>query len=665
MVVAFHAGLPVHGGFVGVDVFFVISGFVITAMLQREWAANGRLDLKQFYLRRFKRLTPALALTLSFTAVAGVFLLSPFGSQQTTAKTALGAVLLSANFVIARTTGGYFDAPAETNPLLNTWSLSVEEQFYLAFPALLGLAWSWGRRRGRTNAALIAIGIIGTISLAAALLGVAGISFRGSQTLLGFYSPISRTWEFAVGALLALAGDRLSVGPKVKSVLGFVGLGLLIASLFVIDGGVPFPGPWTFVPVVGTLLLLVAGTESSGALTRALSSKPMVKIGDWSYSIYLWHWPLIVLTAVLWPANAWAKGIAALGSVIPALASYRWVEEPLRANQASRGTALARLLVAVLAPPVTAAALLASVAQPRFQSPEMIEAMKAVTTTHAPNERGCMERGPFTPELVSRCVWSAEHAENPPVYLVGDSNAWHFAEGVIDSARDAGRQAWVFTTPSCPLIDALEIAPVGRSRFFPGPWPAQEFAHCRRFSTFTLDWLGRARSGVVLVAALDQYWWDPSLAVGLDGEVPNSSMDHKLDVLRRGLTNTVKTLQSAGHRVVLIQSVPTFRNPAPIWEPRACPAFAVSRSACGRSVPTNTIDAVQAPSRRAIEEVAVKTGADLLDLRKWFCGGGECTTHRDGAWLYMDATHITVSASHALAREFSVVTALREVRERE
>jgi peptidoglycan/LPS O-acetylase OafA/YrhL len=134
LVVAFHSGLPAPGGFIGVDVFFVISGFVIAAMLQREWAITGRLDFARFYMRRFKRLTPALAVIVTVTAAVSAFVLSPFGDQQTTAKTAIGGIFLVANAVIARTTGGYFDAPAETNPLLNIWSLSVEEQFYLVFP---------------------------------------------------------------------------------------------------------------------------------------------------------------------------------------------------------------------------------------------------------------------------------------------------------------------------------------------------------------------------------------------------------------------------------------------------------------------------------------------------------------------------------------------------
>ena len=150
MVVAFHAGLP-PGGFVGVDVFFVISGFVITAMLMREWTSHGRIRLGQFYVRRFKRLTPALALMLSATMVIGLFVLSPLGTQQDAPAPPSGPCCWPPTCVIAKLTGDYFDLEADSNPLLNTWSLSVEEQFYLVFPTLLLVGWLLTRRGGRTS----------------------------------------------------------------------------------------------------------------------------------------------------------------------------------------------------------------------------------------------------------------------------------------------------------------------------------------------------------------------------------------------------------------------------------------------------------------------------------------------------------------------------------
>lgn len=267
MVVAYHAGLYVPGGFVGVDVFFVISGFVITAMLAREWQKYGRIRFGRFYLRRFKRLTPALALTVSVTVLASALLLSPTGDQQNAAQTGLGALLLGANIVIARTTGGYFDAPAESNPLLNMWSLSVEEQFYLLFPIVLALSWAASGRWRTIRIPMMVVSVIGFASFALAVLGSSGFSAPSSWMLallnvsLGFYSPLTRAWEFAAGALLALAASRLAVMPaRLALVSGVAGAAGLTASLWVITASTPFPGAWTLLPVVATLLLLMAGT---------------------------------------------------------------------------------------------------------------------------------------------------------------------------------------------------------------------------------------------------------------------------------------------------------------------------------------------------------------------------------------------------------------------
>ncbi len=272
MVVAFHAGLPTPGGFVGVDVFFVISGFVITAMLMREWAAQGRIRLGQFYVRRFKRLTPALALMLSATMVIGFFVLSPLGTQQDASRTAIGAMLLAANLVIAKLTGDYFDLEADSNALLNTWSLSVEEQFYLLFPTLLLVGWLLTRRARRTShiGPVIVVTTVGVVSFALAMLGASGYVPPVEGWLIGFYSPFTRAWEFAVGALLALAGERARITSRAEAeAVGALGVAMLAASLLLINGATTFPGPATLLPVVGTLLLLLAGTQPDGAIRRA------------------------------------------------------------------------------------------------------------------------------------------------------------------------------------------------------------------------------------------------------------------------------------------------------------------------------------------------------------------------------------------------------------
>jgi peptidoglycan/LPS O-acetylase OafA/YrhL len=300
VVVAFHAGLPIPGGFVGVDMFFVISGFVITAMLQRQRQQAGHVRLGNFYLGRFKRLIPALAFMVGVTLLVSIAIVSPLGPQQAVAKTALGAMLLVANVVIARSTGGYFDADASYNPLLHTWTLSVEEQFYFVFPALLLFGWALGRRWVPRLGALIVVGCVAAGSFA--LTCVAAGSFALTAGGWGFYNPFSRAWEFAAGALLALVlAARTPRSWRLLVFLGAAGLGLVVASILIITPDKPFPGPWTTLPVAGTLLLLVAGTRNTVPTSRFLSIWPMVRLGDLSYSIYLWHWPCIAFAGhYLW-----------------------------------------------------------------------------------------------------------------------------------------------------------------------------------------------------------------------------------------------------------------------------------------------------------------------------------------------------------------------------
>ncbi len=364
----FHAGLPLPGGFVGVDIFFVISGFVITGMLKREFAEHGRIRFARFYLRRFKRLTPALAVMVATIMALSAFAMSPLGPQQVSGQTAIAAMLFCANFVIANVTGGYFDAPADQNPFLNTWSLSVEEQFYFVFPALLAACWTYSRRVGNKRFPHTVVRLVIISSLFVAFWGAT----HPGGTLAGFYSPYSRAWEFGVGAAIALNAHRLGRLRRIDAARAtLLGAAMVTASFFLITGTTPFPGPWTLLPVFGTALLITGGTRAeSSPVSRALMSRPVVRIGDWSYSIYLWHWPLIVLATSLWPTAPSAALIAATLSIIPAALSYHLVEEPLRRRNWAVGPRRKQSIGMVFALPVALAAVVWTLAanywEPRY-----------------------------------------------------------------------------------------------------------------------------------------------------------------------------------------------------------------------------------------------------------------------------------------------------------
>ena len=625
VVVAFHAGLPMPGGFVGVDMFFVISGYVITAMLEREWQVSRRIAFARFYIRRFKRLTPALALTVAVTILAGALILSPLGPQQTAAKTGIGAMFLAANAVIANTTGDYFDAPAATNPLLNLWSLSVEEQFYLLFPLLLLLGWKLGRRTAVSIVAVVSIG-----SFAAALAGTTG--YGGG--LFGFYSPLSRAWEFGVGALVALLSLRFRNNRAAGGAL--VGAALLLASLWLIDDGTPFPSAWTLLPVIGTALLIMSGA-SAHPVSRLLGSRPMVAIGDWSYSIYLWHWPLIVLAGIALPNLPHVAVYAAACCLLPAIASYRFVEEPIR-NREFAPTALIPVVAATLAIPLAVSVVALQFAD-SVLAPRLEQTVAPARAMHAGYTKGCHFGPSSGNEDPKPCAWHTE-ATGAPVYLLGDSNAAQFAEALIDATKTVGRPLQVTTSSGCPFLDLLL-----EQRNFPG-----YDNRCEQRNTRLSAWIASERPGTVVLASSDEYWLSSTTGVDVDGRW-NIDVPTKVRMYTESLRRVIARLESAGHRVVLVQGIPHFVD-SYAWDLSNCSAAAL-RSGCRKTMPLSWSRDRTALVDTALRSVANDLQVPVVDVTDRLCPNSECTTNIDGFPVYRDGTHITVAMSHRLAPVFA------------
>src|SRR3954451_8836037 len=292
LVVLFHAELGFSGGFVGVDVFFVISGFVITAMLLNELHGTDTLRLARFYARRIRRLMPALALLIAVVALVGI-LAAPVGIQDVAARTGASASVFLGNFYLYFVPKGYFAAGSDLNPFLHTWSLAVEEQFYLVFPVVLLGAWKLGRRSRRSvGYACAALALLGLASFVLSYLLVHNHALPGisSPQEFAFYSSFTRAWEFAVGAILAFGLVRLHTMPRgLALAAGWIGIALVIVVSLRYDASTPFPGTAAIAPVVGTVLVLASGSGGTRGVRRGLSVKPLVKLGDMSYSWYLWH----------------------------------------------------------------------------------------------------------------------------------------------------------------------------------------------------------------------------------------------------------------------------------------------------------------------------------------------------------------------------------------
>jgi peptidoglycan/LPS O-acetylase OafA/YrhL len=628
-VVAFHAKLPVPGGFVGVDVFFVISGFVITAMLQRERAATGRVRFGRFYLRRFQRLTPALALVVGVTVIAAALVLSPFAEQKDTAKAGIGAMLLLANVVIAGTTGGYFDTPAASNALLNTWSLSVEEQFYLAFPLILAAAWVLARRRRLRLAPFAVVGAVALISFGIALLDIT------TASMTSFYNPLARAWEFAVGALLALVvAARPIWSPVAASLMGALGAVAVTASLFLISENTEFPGTWTLLPVAGTLLLLLAGSCAENPVSRLLATTPFARIGDWSYSIYLWHWPFIVIAIALWPGNVQVIYAAALASLLPALASYRWVEQPIRRLRLGRQK-MVRLVAVTLAIPLALAGALGFAAQNVFWIPDSNGLYAAVRTGHASD--GCDLKG-FSPE---RCTWNHE-STGRPIYLVGDSTAWHFTEAAIGAAEQLDRPVSVLQLYGCPFKDVYVDRPTA---------PPREMHDCRDGYEAMMRFLAGSPDGLVMISELNGLFRPSTTAVGRTTTEFTTDARERTKVLEAGLRTTIAELQDAGHSTLLVQAAPDFAVQA--FSPASCSVLQLARKRCHAQMTLAEADALQGAERRSVERVVATTRSAVWDPRAFFCPAGTCVTQIPGASLYRDGFHISAQASAMLAPDLA------------
>ncbi len=655
VVIAFHAGLPLPGGFVGVDVFFVISGFVITAMLHREWLATGSIRFRRFYARRFLRLTPALAVMVAVVVLLSIPLLSPFGTQQTAAQTGIGAMLLVANVVIASTSGGYFDPASELNPLLNTWSLSVEEQFYLVFPAVLFLGWWIARRSGRLQGATgVLVLVVAAASFGAALLNAAGMVGPRTEFLFGFYGPVSRAWEFAVGALLALVITRLERLPELlATALAWVGVVGLVASLWLIDEATPFPGPWTLLPVLATGAVIAAGSGHNPVPTRVLSTRPAVDVGDWSYSLYLWHWPVIVFAAVLWPGNELMLVIAAVVSAAPALASYRWVEQPLR-RRTLCPPRFATLVGAVVLIPIALAFVLWAGANRFWGLGDLSGAAAAQRHWEVVSEE-CLDlsttRSVPTRVGAEGCVWN-EAGVGVPVYLVGDSAAAQYLAGVRQAANAQDSPLRLIAAAHCPLTTATrvnETTGVDTDRA------------CAEHNEQALDLLTQAEPGVVLLVTSNRYWYvTDDLFTTAAGPTDSGQGRDELDpaastvALEDGLRDVVTRLQESGQDVVLVSPTVTFLN-GQLATPERMPLFRLLDRESGLSVRRPSLEPGQEAAEKAVARVARSTGANLVDLSDWQCPQDNCPAFMGDVLVYADSAHLSQDASLMLAEGFAEV----------
>ncbi|MBB3643192.1 acyltransferase family protein [Variovorax atrisoli] len=443
-VLAYHAFpslLP--GGFIGVDIFFVISGFLITTILLQSLAA-GDFSYRDFYARRIRRIFPALVLVLLATLAFGWYVLLP-GEFSQLGKQTTGGAAFFANLVFLGE-AGYFDATAETKPLLHLWSLGIEEQFYIFWPLLLGLAW---RKRWPILRVTLAVA---TVSFLVNVLTVQ------PHRAAAFYSPLSRAWELMAGGLLAVmqlqaaaAAGQGQAGGRVwkKHLQSIVGIALIVLGLFMTRSTKAFPGWWALLPVLGAASCIAAGP--GGVLNKyLLSNRVMVWIGLVSYPLYLWHWPLLSYARIVTGGEPplQLRIVLVVASIVLAWATYRFLERfvKLHLSQAMlRGLAGAGAALAL-----AGVIVFLGTPTPRHDSP----ALQAVAdATREDNYYDGFEEAALGDQFVYRAGSGKRN-----VLLIGDSHVEQYAPRALELVRtqpDKARTIYFATKGSCPPVPGL------------------------------------------------------------------------------------------------------------------------------------------------------------------------------------------------------------------
>ena len=490
-----HSALP--GGFAGVDIFFVISGYLITQILLRDMAA-GAFRLRDFYARRVRRLFPALFTVLAFTLVGGLVILPPKLLSELVYSQFFTTLFLS-NFAFARL-ADYFDSASNLKPLLHTWSLGVEEQFYLVFPLLLlGL-----RRFSRRF-------------LWPVLAGLALLSLLAEQMTMrpeaAFYLPTTRAFELLIGALTVWAQGRLTLSEKTKRVLSLLGIGLLIASLIVLNDRVPFPGLWALPSCLGAALLLIS---KDGWGNKLISAPPLVWTGDISYSLYLWHWPLLVFARIVLGEAWWIALAVVIAAFGLAALSRRYIEQPFLEKRPRRlwlwaGSAMTVSIVSALL------IFNARGLPQRFNAAE--QAAFVATDDFSPDRKRCHIAQNARRAYRDTCVLGTAAS----VAVWGDSEGVELARALADQGAGV-RQ---ITASACPPSVGYTIA-YNRA--------------CRAHNADMLLHLKSDPNIRTVILAVNYRRYDAENSAAMMGGLELSALD----------------LQAAGKQVVLLYPVPVY-----------------------------------------------------------------------------------------------------------
>jgi peptidoglycan/LPS O-acetylase OafA/YrhL len=668
LVVLNHAGVSVlPGGFVGVDVFFVLSGFLITGLLLAEARDNGSVSLVNFYVRRARRILPAAALTLLVTDLAACFLLN-FLRAKDAVHDSIYAAAFAANFRFAARGADYFAQSQPPSPLLHFWSLAVEEQFYLVWPALLSLVLvgvalarrgrpTWRRQR---RCLLLVVALLAALSL--------GWSVYLTKALppAAYFSPLTRAWELGLGAALAIGASTLTrVPPLARLFMGWAGLLAIAIAATVFSSRTPFPGSAALLPTIGAALVICAGLGARPprlAAGRVLALRPMRVVGDRSYAFYLWHWPVLILAAqyVGHDLSLNVKlGLLAAAFLLSCV-SYALVENPIRRASLSPaatvlvfGTCMAALLgaaalsIAALdreqqrfdareasGPVVVPAQMVASYRSvPRAGAPRVLSEVVAAVRAARRGERipsgltppiEKLRDVPFQYAPPRGCIPQATSSRPPSkvcrlgrttsrrlLILIGDSHAEMWLPAVL---RMAWRDGWV-------------VVPLIRPGCMPGTWITDRgLPACRPWYRWATRQARLLHPRVTLVGGAVSERWAPAAGVAVDGMI-----------------SMARAVKPASGTVVVIGDPEGLRD-----NPIDC---LLSRHASMATCTTTWPPGALRPYDR-LAALARHQGFPFLDTRGWLCFERRCPPVIGHTIAYKDSNHLTAAYSIHIAGPF-------------
>lgn len=600
------------GGFVGVDVFFVISGFLITSLIIKDLKA-GAFSFVDFWERRIRRILPPLAAVIITSLIAGWFLYLPSDyanlGKQVAAQSVFGSNILF------KMQAGYFDTSNIIKPLLHTWSLAVEEQFYFFFPLAAFLIWKY-----RQEKAFKYFAVFTAVSFIAAAFLV-----RNSPSSAFYLLPF-RAWELMIGALLVLRPVYLQ--GRAKEALGWAGLGFILTAVFFYTEEIMFPGATALLPCLGAGMIIASNTGGFNIVGKILSMRGPAFIGLISYSLYLWHWPILAFTRYsgLFPFSWWVAGLCLGGSFLLAVLSWKYIETPFRKKKILKNTKQAYLGAFAFIIFMAASGLI--IAQSNgvpLRLDEVVADYAAGADDINPHRDECNKPDFERFKTSNLCQSNPDKNIKPSFVLWGDSHADAIASSFYDLSEKYKRNGYIVTAHGCGPV--LDYQLKGYDGF-----------DCVRFNNLMLDFIRQKKiRNVFLVAS-----WDERLRNDKDYYKNKEWFERYRkdysDISMAALKRTVDEIQATGARVYIMKNIPA----APFDPPRFLALHELYRVDAGDvTLKRKAYEESRAAKIDNFERMTEKSGIVFIDPIDTLCDETKCNFAADGHSLYFNEGHLS------------------------